>query len=290
MYKTKYIKKIAITGGKGGTGKSTVATALAVALAKTGSKILLVDMDVDCPNDDLILSIKVKKVKNVETMIPKFDKKKCIKCGKCSKVCMENAIVQVKEHYPLLVAEQCTGCKACKITCPVNAISESKQIIGTIYKGKYAGEYNIHLIKGEMKPGIAESSLIVNDIKKYMKSEEKKYDYIILDTAAGTHCPVIAALLDTELGIAVTEPTPLGNHDMELILKLMKELNIESKIILNRSDIANSKETEKIAKKYKTAIIAEIPYSKKIQKQYAKGIAITHESIEKIAELIKRGG
>jgi len=271
--------KIAVTGGKGGTGKSTVATALAVELAKK-NKVLLLDADVDCPNDDIILSINTKKVKDVETMIPEFDKDKCIKCGRCSQVCRENAIVFVKGRYPFLVPDQCTGCKACKIACPVNAISEKKQTIGEILSGKRG---NITLVTGKMKPGIEESSLVVNAAKKYVKQKEKNYDYIIIDTAAGTHCPVIAALLGVDLGIAVTEPTPLGNHDVSLILELMKKLNVKSKVLLNRSDIASKKEIEETAKSFRTEIIAEIPYSKEIQEAYSKGVPIEHEAIKKIA-------
>lgn len=275
--------RIAITGGKGGTGKSTVATALASELSKN-SKVLLIDADVDCPDDDIILSIKLKKVKDVENMIPKIDKNKCIKCGKCSQICQENAIVFVKGEFPILVAEQCTGCRACKIGCPVNAINEEKQKIGEIFIGK---KENITLISGKMKPGIEESSLIVNAVKKYVKQKEKNYDYVIIDTAAGTHCPVIAALLDVDLGIAVTEPTPLGNHDLKLILQLMKKLNVKAKIVLNRSDIADKKIIEKTAKKFALKIIAEIPYSKEIEKSYSEGKPIEHEAIKKILGEIK---
>lgn len=273
--------KIAVTGGKGGTGKSTVATALAVHLAKK-YKVLLIDADVDCPNDDLILGIKLRKVKDVKSMIPKFDTNKCIKCGKCSKICRENAIVFVKGKNPILVPDQCTGCRACKIACPVGAISESKQIIGEIHEGK-SRDINIKLVTGKLKPGIEESSLVVNAIKKHVKQEERNYDFVIIDTAAGTHCPVISALFGVDLGLSVTEPTPLGKHDLELILKLMSELKIKSKVVLNRCNIANKKEMERTTKKYSTEIIAEIPYSKKIQELYSKGIPIKHVAIEKIA-------
>jgi len=277
------MKKIAITGGKGGTGKSTIATALAFELAKK-NKVLLIDADVDCPNDDLILGIKTKKVKDVENMIPKIDPEKCIKCGRCSEVCREHAIVFVKGKNPILISDQCTGCKACKIACPVGAISESKQKIGEIFIGK---RNNLHLISGKMKPGVEESSLIVNAVKKYIKQKEKNYDYIIFDTAAGTHCPVIAVLLDVDLGIAVTEPTPLGNHDLDLILKLMKSIGIKSHIVLNRSDIADKAIIIKTAKKHKIKILAEIPYSKQIEKDYSAGRPIGHPAIQKIIGILK---
>ncbi len=273
--------KVAITGGKGGTGKSTVATAMAYELSRKfkGGKILLMDLDVDCPNDDLILGIKTKKVKDVENMIPSVDSDKCIKCGKCAQVCRGHAIVFVKGRYPIIIPEQCTGCKACKIACPVNAINERKQKIGEILAGN---RENIDLISGRMRAGIEESSLVVNSIKDYVKVMEKDYDFIIIDTAAGTHCPVIAALLGCEKGFAVTEPTPLGAHDLNLILELMKELKVESHIILNRSDIADRSIIENVAKKHGTDILVDIPYSKDVEKSYSSGKPIVHPAIKKI--------
>ena len=270
--------KIAVTGGKGGTGKSTIATALALELNHYG-RVILVDADVDCPDDHLILNMDRKKVRDVENMVPVFDEEKCIKCGKCSKVCRENAIVQVKDEYPLLVPEQCTGCTSCMISCPVGAISESTQVIGEIKQGSG----RIDLISGEMFPGIEESSLIVNSLKEYMKRIETIYDYIIIDTAAGTHCPVIAALSDVDCGIAVTEPTPLGNHDLDLILQLMENLGVDSEVILNRSDISESSEIEKTVEKYGSEIVGEIPYSKEIERNYSHGEPIKHPVIEKLA-------
>lgn len=275
--------KIAVTGGKGGTGKSTVATALAMSLAQE-KKVLLLDLDVDCPNDDLILSIKKNKAQDIKNMIPVIDKTKCIKCGQCSRICREGAIVQVKKLFPIIVPEQCTGCRACKLACPVGAISEDNQVIGQIYTGKG----KVDLITGEIKPGIEESSLVVNAVKKFAKKLEKDYDIIIVDTAAGTHCPVIAALLEVDLGIAVTEPTPLGEHDLGLILELMKKLGVKAKIVLNKADIADKKGIQKTADKFNSEIIAEIPYSKEIQEQYTKGKVIVHKSIDKIKEFLNK--
>ena len=276
------MKSIAVTGGKGGTGKSTVATALAVELSKEG-EVLLVDADVDCPNDHLILGIRRKKVRDVNNMVPEIDEDKCTKCGSCAEVCKENAIVQVKDKNPILVPEQCTGCKACMIACPAEAISESEQMIGELLKG--SGK--IDLATGEMKPGVEESSLIVNALKEYVEGIKDNYEYIIIDTAAGTHCPVIAALMDVDIGLAVTEPTPLGEHDLDLILELMKKLEVDSKVVLNRSDIANSDGIKNISEKHNSETVAEIPYSKDIERNYSEGVPIKHDEIEKIARDVR---
>lgn len=274
--------KIAITGGKGGTGKSTVAVALAFALAKE-KKVLLIDADVDCPGDDLLSQIKLKKIMDVENMIPAFDLEKCLQCGKCARVCPEHAIIFTQGKNPIFFPDQCIGCRACQIVCPAGVITESKQIIGEIFAGKKG---NLDLLSGKMKPGIEESSLVVNAVKKFIAPKEKEYDYIIIDTAAGTHCPVIAALSGSDLALAVTEPTPLGAHDLDLILGLTKKLKIKTKIVLNRFDIGSENIIKKIARKNKMEIIAKIPYSRAIEKNYCAGNPIENKAIENIIKKI----
>ncbi|MCK4521329.1 MAG: ATP-binding protein [Nanoarchaeota archaeon] len=278
--------RIAITGGKGGTGKSTVATALAVELAKQKKKVLLIDADTDCPNDHLILSIKREKEKDIFQLMPKWDFTKCIKCGRCKEVCRENAIVFVKGRNPIFVKDLCNGCGTCIFACPTKAISKDKQIVGTIYSGKGHG---IDLLTAEMRIGYEEASVIVNGLMKFSSKTEKNYDHILVDTAAGTHCNVISALLGCELAIAVTEPTPLGAHDLDLILKLCKVLKIPAKVVLNRADIGDKKLIEKIAKKYRIEIIAEIPYKKEILEAYSKGKPIEDKSIKGIIKDIIGG-
>jgi len=274
------MKIIGITGGKGGTGKSTVATALACELAKT-KKVLLVDADVDCPNDHLLLSIARKEILAVNQRIPKFDLDKCTRCGLCGTVCRSNAIVSIKGNEPILMKQQCNGCGACTIKCPVNAIKWDKKEIGKIYSGKNHG---VNLLTGELKSSEPVSEFIVNELNDIVEKIKVNYDHVIIDTAAGTHCPVIAALEKCNVVYAVTEPTPLGKHDLELILQLLKEIKTKPGIILNRSDVGDKKIIQALAKKYGVELTANIPYSKEIFESYSKGIPISGEFIKKITQ------
>jgi len=273
---------IGITGGKGGTGKSTIATALAYELAKT-NKVMLVDADVDCPNDHLLLSIKRNFLTNVDQRIPKWDLNKCTKCGQCGTVCKTNAIVSIKGKNPIFMKRQCNGCGACVFKCPIDAISWDKKVIGQIFTGN---NHNIDFLSGELKSSEPVSEFIVNALNEIIEKKKKEYDYVIIDTAAGTHCPVIAALEMCDAVYAVTEPTPLGKHDLEIILQLLNKLNVESDIVLNRSDIGDRGLIIKLAKQYGLDVVCEIPYSRGIVDSYAKGIPIINEQISKLTRVV----
>jgi len=265
-------KNIAITGGKGGTGKSTVSVLLANDLLNKGKKIILCDCDVECPNDYLILGQKLKKSQEkIYAEFPKLNKRKCKKCGLCSKTCQSNAIFQAPGKYPVFIKDLCSACGACSIVCPNKAIEPEKEEIGQIFLNQV--KKNFWLITGLAKSGLEETGPVVTQTKKFVSKIAKKIkpDFILLDTAAGTHCPVISALLDCDLAYIVTEPTPMGNHDLNLILDLCQKLKLSTKIILNQSDLGIKKDINKIAKKFKSEIEKEILYSKKIAQAYSKG-------------------
>ncbi|MFW6220317.1 MAG: AAA family ATPase [Nanoarchaeota archaeon] len=273
-------KTIAFTGGKGGTGKSTLAVALTLELSKK-YKVLLVDCDVDCPNDHLLLNIKRNFLKNVLQRIPLFNLNKCIKCGLCSNVCKFNSIVTIKDNFPIFLPNQCNGCGACNIICPLNAISFENKSVGKIY---FNDDNSFHFLGGELKINQPISEFIVNELNKEIQKVKDNYDFIIIDTAAGTHCPVIAAIKNVDEIFAVTEPTPFGAHDLEIILKLFRKIKKKGKVILNRSNIGNKKLIESIVQKYDTRIVFSVPFSKKIINFYTKSKPII---VPKILSVIK---
>lgn len=284
------MKTIAITGGKGGTGKSTVSILLANKLKKEGKTVVLCDCDVECPNDHLLLGLKLEERKacppkleerrRVYAKFPKLNKEKCTKCGLCVKNCRSNAIFMPKGEYPIFLHELCSGCGLCWNLCPQGAIEIEKKVTGKIFVNQLDSEtagrpdsLAAWLVTGQSVGVVEETGPIVTEVRKYAEKFAEKVgaDYLLLDTSVGMHCGVIRALIDVDLAYAVTEPTPLGAHDLRLILELLKELEVPAKIVLNQADLGNREEIDKISRESGVKMEYGIPYSKELVEAYSRG-------------------
>lgn len=260
---------IGITGGKGGVGKSTIAINIVESLVQMGYKVALVDADVDAPDDHILLNISLQNQRNVVITTPLIDDKKCSKCRKCVDICRRNALFQPKNSPPILIGE-CNGCEACVLVCPDDAIEKGKRTVGKTYISEMG---NLTLFTGELIPGFEESSFVVNALKARIFDEAGDSDIIIIDTSPGTHCNVINALKGSDEAYAVTEPTPLGIHDLDLILNLLNTLQIKSNVIINRSDLPGAKERiGSVIKRYEAELSVEIPMDDLLVKSYIEGI------------------
>lgn len=125
---------ISVASGKGGTGKTLVATSLALSL-RGRAKVQLLDCDVEEPNDHIFLRyLAIKQSQPVFLPIPKIDETKCTYCGKCAEVCAYSAIAVIKKKV-LVFPELCHGCGACSYLCPESAISEEGKQIGVVETG-----------------------------------------------------------------------------------------------------------------------------------------------------------
>ena len=259
--------KIAIASGKGGTGKSTVATNFAYLLSKNYKDICLLDCDVEEPNSHIFLKPYFNKTEKIYVATPEVNQEKCIKCGKCAEVCQFNALAFVKDKV-LIFPELCHGCGSCALACPVNAIGKKGREVGVVEQGCGEGFGFIH---GKLRIGEAMSPPLIKAVKKtVLKENGEEYKIQILDCPPGTSCPAIAAVYGTDYVFMVTEPTPFGLYDLNLGVEVIKKLGIPFGIIINRSG-ENDSLIENYAKTQKIEILAKIPDDRKIAECYSGG-------------------
>ncbi len=265
------MKTLAVTGVKGGVGKTTVATLLAKRLSET-QRVLFFDVDVECPNAHLFLGKRLgKPAKLLYTEYPRIIKSKCRKCGACAKACQQSALFWVEGAYPSLIKENCIGCGVCMLKCPSGAIRMRKEVVGKVFVTRISK--NLTLVTGLARENFAETGIVVKQAREFVSTLAKKLkaEYLVVDTSPGMHCNVIQALIDCDTVLLVTEPTPLGAHDLELALRLVKKLNAKPKVVVNKVGIGSLREIEKVVKKYGAEIVMKINYSESFAKSYARG-------------------
>ncbi len=262
------MKTLTILSGKGGTGKTTLTASLAVLLARK-RKIIVADCDADAPNLGLALGLKEKDFsswKEVETNEKAvLDEKKCIGCKKCLDVCNFSAISwDKKKNKPIFNSMLCEGCGSCQLVCPAKAVNLIKVKNGKI--GSAKTKYNFNLISGQLKIGATGSGKVVSLIKEKVMKEGKKQkaEIILVDSAAGVGCPVIASIQGSDFILAITEPTPSGLSDLKRALRTVEHFRIPYGVVINKYDINKefSKKIEIFAKKYKIPLLGKIPYNK----------------------------
>ncbi|MFC1911073.1 ATP-binding protein [Chloroflexota bacterium] len=253
-----------VASGKGGTGKTLVATSLAISLIDK-CKVQLLDCDVEEPNANILLHLAVDQSQLVCIPIPKVDETKCTYCGKCAEVCAYNAIAVIKEKV-LIFPELCHGCGACSYLCPESAISEEGREMGVVERGDSG---NLELIQGKINVGEAMAPPVIREVKKYIDPA----NIVIIDVPPGTSCPVVEAVKGSDFCLLVTEPTPFGLNDLALAVEVVKKLGIPCGVVINREGVGDNK-VDTYCQEQGIPVLLKIPLERRIASLYSQGISL----------------
>ena len=258
--------KLTVLSGKGGTGKTTVSVNMALSLPN----IQLLDADVEEPNSQYFLHPNFDNEEKIYRKVPEINQDICTACRKCVDFCEYNALAMMLDEV-LVFPEICHSCGGCEKICPADAITEIDRVLGVL---KHANnDYDIDFWQGELNIGEESSVPVIEALKE--KADNQKD--VIIDAQPGTTCPTIEAVVDSDYGILVTEPTPFGLSDLKLASELMDELQIPYGVIINRAEEDSDYIIENFCKEKDIDILLKIPFKRVFAHLYSDGIPFVAE-------------
>jgi MinD superfamily P-loop ATPase len=266
--------KIAIASGKGGTGKTFVATNIFYTLLQNNYKAMLVDCDAEAPNDVEFFDAELISRNEVTQQVPVINTDNCTFCGKCHDYCNYNAIFILPPMKIIKVIEDlCHGCGACSVACKFEAISEKQVSLGHV--ALYSLSDMPVLLEARMNIGTMSP---VSVIKAAIKQVDNQADIVILDAPPGTSCPFIQTVASADYVILVTEPTPFGLSDLKQSVATLKTINKPCGVIINRAGLGDNIVYNWLTKN-NTPLLMEIPFDREIARIYSQGHLLVEENI-----------
>jgi len=258
---------ISVASGKGGTGKTTVATSLALAQKRD---IQFIDCDVEEPNAHIFLRPEITRVEKIHLPVPQVNPELCDLCGQCQEACAFNAIAVTSKEV-LLFPELCHSCGACQLLCPRQAIVEVPREIGLLEEGilRPNAGHEIAFVHGRLNPKEIATPYLIRQVKARMDTNRP----VIMDAPPGTTCPVVQTIKDSDYCLLVTEPTPFGFHDLKLIIALLEKIRIPHGVVINRCDMGDHA-VESFCAEKNIPVLMRIPFSLDIARMYARGIPL----------------
>jgi MinD superfamily P-loop ATPase len=258
--------KIAIASGKGGTGKTFVATNIFCTLLKNQIDAVLVDCDAEAPNAVAFFETKQTEAIEVTQLVPVINTSACTFCGKCHEYCNYNAIFILPPMKIINVIEDlCHGCGACSVACRYDAITEKPVSLGKV--NLYSNNCKPSLIEARMNVGVMSP---VPVIKAAVKQINNQAEIAILDSPPGTSCPFIQTVASADYVILVTEPTPFGLSDLKQSVETLRKINIPCGVIINRTGMGDNEVLEFLYNE-NIPLLLEIPFKKEIAELYSRG-------------------
>ncbi len=254
---------LTVASGKGGTGKTTIAASLAVAIADEFP--LYLDCDVEAPNAHIFLSPKFTQTQRVNQLVPSIDETRCDGCGRCAEVCQYHAIVVLGDKV-LVFPELCHGCGSCTLQCPQRAIEEVPNVLGLLEAG--TAREGIRFARGVLEIGQPMAVPIIRALKRWGPFGD--IDTVIRDAPPGVSCPVVETMSGADFVLLVTEPTPFGLHDLHLAVQLAGELGLPVGVVVNREGIGDGR-VDEYCRSVNIPVLLRIPFSERIGRALARG-------------------
>ncbi|NLZ37651.1 MAG: 4Fe-4S binding protein [Clostridiales bacterium] len=264
------MRQLLILSGKGGTGKTTIASAF----IKLADARAYADCDVDAPNLHLISDWNVEPIKSDYYGLSKaeINSEMCIGCDQCKQNCRFDAISITNDEYKV-DHFACEGCSVCEYVCPVDAILMVPSVDGELTLYSDSGKV---FSTAQLKMGSGNSGLLVTEVKKQMRSSAVNAELAIIDGSPGIGCPVIASLNGVDMVLIVAEPSLSGISDMERIIDTAAKFGIKTAVCINKYDtnIENTKKIKDFCEKQELTFVGVIPYDSNAVKAINNGLTI----------------
>lgn len=242
------MKQLVVLSGKGGTGKTCVASSIAH-LASREIGVGIVDADVDASNMELLLSPVLRESGEFWSGLEfEIDATACTGCGRCLEVCRFDAVLPSRskgrsDDRPVyrIDGNACEGCGACAHECPEGAIEGTPALTGSTYRSDTDQGPLFH---ARLRAGAENSGKLTSTLRKQARerlaSLEERTDLIIIDGPPGIGCPVISASTGVDMALLVTEPGASALHDLDRALQTCRHFGIEPLVVINKSDLNQS--------------------------------------------------
>ena len=284
------MRELVVISGKGGTGKTSVAAALAV----LAERPVVADCDVDAADLHLILAPQVRECHKFysghEAVIRR---EACNGCGECLALCRFGAVCRNggggrraagagQESAGEGVAGEktrvdgasaayfidpvaCEGCGVCVRFCPQQAIDFPERLCGAWMISETRCGPMVHARLGAAAENSGKLVSTVRGEARRIAARDGR-NLVIVDGPPGIGCPVIASVTGATQVLVVTEPTVAGEHDLGRVLELTRHFGIPAAVCVNKWDL-NPKAAERIeeqARRTGAAIAGRIRYDRAV--------------------------